>query len=98
MNIFLGRKKSKAQGESRLGSRTRSRDVGLFVAHKLDMSPLCEAAAKKTILLLNIRVYIKRNIIPLYFVPDRLDLYCIKFWAPQFKKDRQNLREKLPRS
>ncbi|GAB0205413.1 mitochondrial enolase superfamily member 1 [Grus japonensis] len=84
-------------GVDLLGSSSVENDLGVLVDNKLSMSQQCALMAKKTNGILGC---IKKNvasgsrgfILPLYSALVRPHLeYCVQFWAPQLKQDRELL-------
>ncbi|GAB0181243.1 hypothetical protein GRJ2_000589600 [Grus japonensis] len=89
-------------GVDLLGSSTAEKDLGVLVDNKLSRSQQCALVAKKANGALGC---IKKSvantsrgvILPLYSALVRPHLeYCVPFWAPQFKKDKEPL-ERLQR-
>ncbi|GAB0180144.1 mitochondrial enolase superfamily member 1 [Grus japonensis] len=84
-------------GVDLLGGSTAEKDLAVLVDNKLSMSQQCALVARKASGILgcikkSVASMSREVILPLYSALGRIHLeYCVQFWGPQFKKDKELL-------
>ncbi|GAB0180647.1 mitochondrial enolase superfamily member 1 [Grus japonensis] len=99
-DLHMGRNNPKHQcrlGVDLLGGSAEEKDLGVLVDNKLSMSQQWALMAKKANGILecikkSVASKLRKVILPFYSALVRPHLeFCVQFWAPQFKKDRELL-------